>query len=368
VHGGRPVFFVTGRLKEIIIRDAEKYSPLRSSAARRGAARAVGQARRPGFAHTTHGEEVGAYIEIDALDDALRARSLAAIDAMPVAERPKVVLHGTEPIPRTHTGKIQRRKMQPWFAAWVRGAPGPIVLRREASPSGPQFVEHHPVAHRLSRTRWSASFTSAIGAVSTCAPMPCSAANASISRMAAGLPMSLPQTRADRQELRRGDLHEPGRRADEAEDAVGLERLQVRDPVEARRHGAEEKSNSVGVGADLARVRRRCASRAEPERLVPLVRRRGEGRHVRAAHRAQEPERQVPQAADADDAHRGPARSPSGAAARTPSRRRRGAAPPRRHRARAGGANAKRPSIRMRCAKPPMCPTQVASCLGQRFS
>ena len=37
---------------------------------------------------------------------------------MPVAERPKVVLHGARPIPRTHTGKIQRRKMQPWFADW----------------------------------------------------------------------------------------------------------------------------------------------------------------------------------------------------------------------------------------------------------
>ena len=34
------------------------------------------------------------------------------------SRRPKVVLHGTRPVPRTHTGKIQRRKMQPWFAAW----------------------------------------------------------------------------------------------------------------------------------------------------------------------------------------------------------------------------------------------------------
>jgi len=38
---------------------------------------------------------------------------------MPVAERPKVLLYGAHPIPRTHTGKIQRRKMRPWFATWI---------------------------------------------------------------------------------------------------------------------------------------------------------------------------------------------------------------------------------------------------------
>jgi len=46
------------------------------------------------------------------------AAIVAALEAMPIAERPKVVLFGVQPIPRTHTGKIQRRKMQPWFAAW----------------------------------------------------------------------------------------------------------------------------------------------------------------------------------------------------------------------------------------------------------
>src|SRR5262249_35975770 len=70
-----------------------------------------------GFAHRAHGEEVGAYVQTDSLDAAIAARLTTAIDALPVAERPKVVLHGTEPIPRTHTGKIHRRKVQPWFAA-----------------------------------------------------------------------------------------------------------------------------------------------------------------------------------------------------------------------------------------------------------
>ena len=120
VHRGSRIYFVTGRLKEIIIRDAEKYSPLRLE---RYLVEALpelsGRVVVLGFPHREHGEEVGAYVEIAALDDALVRRLAAAIAAMPLAERPKVVLHGRQPIPRTHTGKIQRRKMQPWFAGWV---------------------------------------------------------------------------------------------------------------------------------------------------------------------------------------------------------------------------------------------------------
>jgi long-chain acyl-CoA synthetase len=125
MDAGRPIYFVSGRIKEIIIRDAEKYSPLRLE---RRLIEAVpelsGRLVVLGFPHQAHGEEVGAYVEIDALEDPLRARLSSAIQELPLAERPKVVLHGARPIPRTHTGKIQRRKMQPWFAAWSshRGA------------------------------------------------------------------------------------------------------------------------------------------------------------------------------------------------------------------------------------------------------
>jgi long-chain acyl-CoA synthetase len=119
LHGGRAVYFVTGRLKEIIIRDAEKYSPLRLERRLVAAVPELsGRLAVVGFPHREHGEEVGAYLETDAFDDATRARLVAALEAMPIAERPKVVLFGTLPIPRTHTGKVQRRKLQPWFAAW----------------------------------------------------------------------------------------------------------------------------------------------------------------------------------------------------------------------------------------------------------
>jgi len=45
-----------------------------------------------------------------------------------------VVLHGAAPIPRTHTGKIQRRKLHPTFAAYrdCRGA-----LKIERAPDSP---------------------------------------------------------------------------------------------------------------------------------------------------------------------------------------------------------------------------------------
>jgi long-chain acyl-CoA synthetase len=134
VHGGRPVFFVTGRIKEIIIRDAEKYSPLRLEGRIVAAVPEVsGKLVVLGFAHKEHGEEVGAYLEMEAVDDALRARLTEAVQSLPVAERPKVILFGAEPIPRTHTGKIQRRKMQPWFATY-EGHRGAMVIEAKKGP------------------------------------------------------------------------------------------------------------------------------------------------------------------------------------------------------------------------------------------
>ena len=109
---GRRIFFVTGRIKEIICRDAEKYSPL---AIERRLASAVpeiaGKLVVVGFPHRTHGEEIGAYLEAPEVTDDLRARLLAAVAGMPADLRPKVLLHGEAPIPRTHTGKIQRHKL-----------------------------------------------------------------------------------------------------------------------------------------------------------------------------------------------------------------------------------------------------------------
>jgi len=136
LHRGRPIHFVTGRLKELIIRDAEKYSPL---ALERKLVQALpelsGRFVVLGFLHHEHGEEVGAYLEVGELDAGLRQRLVQALETLPIPERPKVVLHGSEAVPRTHTGKIQRRKMEPWFARWS-GHRGAMVITPLADEPG----------------------------------------------------------------------------------------------------------------------------------------------------------------------------------------------------------------------------------------
>ena len=129
-HRGRPVFFVTGRLKEIIIRDAEKYSPLALERALLAAVPELSGAFVVlGFAHALHGEEIGAYVERLELDAELKERLARAVAAMPVESRPKVILHGDALIPRTHTGKIQRRKLVPLFEPY-RDCRGALVIAR----------------------------------------------------------------------------------------------------------------------------------------------------------------------------------------------------------------------------------------------
>jgi len=126
----RVLYFVTGRIKEIIIRDAEKYSPLQIE---RRLLEAVpeltGRIVVLGFPHEGHGEEVGAYVETAAIDESLDQRLRAAIVAMPAGPRPKVILYGEQAILRTHTGKVQRRKMQRWFLPW-HGHHGALVLSK----------------------------------------------------------------------------------------------------------------------------------------------------------------------------------------------------------------------------------------------
>jgi acyl-CoA synthetase (AMP-forming)/AMP-acid ligase II len=122
---GQRVFFVTGRIKEIICRGAEKLSPLAIERRIESTAPEVkGKLAVVGFPHHVQGEEVGAYLEADPFDDALRALLKQAIEGLPADLRPKVLLHGAAPIPRTHTGKVQRRKLVPLFARFddSRGA------------------------------------------------------------------------------------------------------------------------------------------------------------------------------------------------------------------------------------------------------
>jgi long-chain acyl-CoA synthetase len=120
-----PAFYITGRIKETIIRDGDKFSPL--AIERRilsDVPEIEGRFVALGFPHELHGEEIGAYLESEDLSDDLRARLTKVVSEMPLDARPKVILFGPAPIPRTHTGKIQRRKLHPTFAPYrdCRGA------------------------------------------------------------------------------------------------------------------------------------------------------------------------------------------------------------------------------------------------------
>jgi long-chain acyl-CoA synthetase len=125
VHRGKPRFFISGRIKEIIIRGGDKHSPI---ALERVILTAIpellGKLAILGFAHDMHGEEIGAYIELEADSPELRTRLAAVLETMSAEQRPKIVVFGVEPIPRTHTGKVQRRKLLPQFEPYraCRGA------------------------------------------------------------------------------------------------------------------------------------------------------------------------------------------------------------------------------------------------------
>jgi long-chain acyl-CoA synthetase len=133
LHRGKPHFYIAGRLKEIIIRGGEKYSPIAIEERLIGALpELTGRLVVLGFTHALYGEEVGAYLESD--NDALASRILQAIERLPVAMRPKVVVQTSRPIPRTHTGKIQRRKLAPLFEPYSdhRGAPRLVAVSSAA--------------------------------------------------------------------------------------------------------------------------------------------------------------------------------------------------------------------------------------------
>jgi long-chain acyl-CoA synthetase len=115
---GRPFFFITGRLKELINRGGVKFSPFDIEevlAQMPGVKVALAVA----FDNAAYGEEVGAYV--------VREEGVAISDTdvlafcrarMPFAKCPKVVVFGEE-VPVTTTGKYQRLKLKPLFAQWA---------------------------------------------------------------------------------------------------------------------------------------------------------------------------------------------------------------------------------------------------------
>jgi long-chain acyl-CoA synthetase len=117
---GRPYFFITGRLKELIIRGGVNISPLEVDEVLMSAP-GVKAGLAVGFAHDVYGEEVGAFVvplpgtrpDAGAVLDFCRS-------ALPRHKCPKVVVFGDE-LPTTSTGKYRRHQLKSLFEAW-RGA------------------------------------------------------------------------------------------------------------------------------------------------------------------------------------------------------------------------------------------------------
>ncbi len=114
---GRRFFFITGRIKELIIRGGVNLAPLEIDEVI-SKAPGVKAGIAVGFENDWYGEEVGAYVQMiegadhDADDILEYCRA-----QLPFAKCPKVVVFG-EQIPVTSTGKYQRMKVAHLFLQW----------------------------------------------------------------------------------------------------------------------------------------------------------------------------------------------------------------------------------------------------------
>ncbi|NGP75861.1 acyl--CoA ligase [Balneolaceae bacterium YR4-1] len=113
----RPYFFITGRIKELIIRGGVNLAPLEIDEVINKAP-GVKAGIAVGFENDWYGEEVGAYVQ---LKEGAKKDEEAILefcrDHLPFSKAPKVVVFGDE-IPVTSTGKYQRRNVAHHFEEW----------------------------------------------------------------------------------------------------------------------------------------------------------------------------------------------------------------------------------------------------------
>lgn len=118
-EAGRPFYFITGRIKELIIRGGVNLAPLEIDEIINRAP-GVKAAIAVGFENQWYGEEVGAYVQLN--DDALPDEQAIidfCLEHLPWEKSPKVVVFG-EHIPVTSTGKYQRMKVADAFKRWKK--------------------------------------------------------------------------------------------------------------------------------------------------------------------------------------------------------------------------------------------------------
>lgn len=115
-RAGRRFFFISGRIKEVIIRGGVNISPLEIDHVLRGLD-GVRFAMALGFENRYYGEEIAVYVvprEGATLDEQAVLRHCSA--GLPHARRPKVVIFG-EDVPFTTTGKPKRIELKKRLAA-----------------------------------------------------------------------------------------------------------------------------------------------------------------------------------------------------------------------------------------------------------
>ncbi len=118
---GRQFFFITGRLKELIIRGGVNLAPLEIDEVL-ASAPFVKAGICVGFENDFYGEEVGALVMVqqEALNNIETAKHEIlryCQEKLPFSKAPKVVVLAEE-LPVTSTGKYQRNKVKHLFAAW----------------------------------------------------------------------------------------------------------------------------------------------------------------------------------------------------------------------------------------------------------
>ncbi|MEP2448407.1 MAG: class I adenylate-forming enzyme family protein [Balneola sp.] len=114
---GNAYYFITGRIKELIIRGGINFAPLEIDEVINKAP-GVKAGIAVGFENDWYGEEVGAYIELEEGAEENEEAILAYCKKhLPHAKTPKVIVFGNE-IPVTSTGKYQRMKVAHLFSEW----------------------------------------------------------------------------------------------------------------------------------------------------------------------------------------------------------------------------------------------------------
>ncbi len=114
---GRQFFFITGRIKELIIRGGTNISPFEIDEILMSMP-GVQAGIAVGFDNEWYGEEVGAFVQ---LKDGIELTEQQVITYcrkhLPFSKSPKVVLFG-EAVPVTSTGKYQRTLCKELFSKW----------------------------------------------------------------------------------------------------------------------------------------------------------------------------------------------------------------------------------------------------------